>query len=879
MTRWARFRRLFGPEPEADVEAELSFHVEMRTRELVEQGIPPERARALALRRFGDYASSRGECVAISERRERHMARVEYLAELRQDVVYALRMLRRAPGFTAVALTTLALGIGANSAIFSVVQGVLLAPLPFREADRLYRVNTLYPDGTAYSLSAPDFMSVREQTRTFDQVEAFSDGVYTMVGAGEPREVRGASVSDGLLDLLGMPVALGRTLVPGDNRVGHDAVAVLDHGFWERQFGADPRVLGRTISIAGRPVEIVGVLAPPARLLEDTDVYAPLAYTPTFSAASANGRRSEFLTVIARAKPGVGGAQIQDDLRRIGADLQGRFHETNDALTFNAGSLRDVMLGDVRRPLLVLLGAVGFVLFVACANVANLLLARGSARQAELAVRSALGAGRIRLVRQLLTEAVVLGVAGATLGLAIAYAATRALVAMQPADLPRLDEVSVNGFVVSVTFAIAIVTSLAFGVLPALQFSGKRLPGALRQSTRGAAGGGGQRVRAVLVVAEMAVAVVLLVGAGLLIRSFVQLTRVDPGFRPDQALSFRVALQSARYREDAPTRLRVQEFEDRLRALPGVTGVATTSVLPLSGRGAMVGFAVDGAPPPPPNVNAEIAMASVTPDYFRAIGAAIRRGRPFTGEDHTEAPRVAIVNEAAVRRWFDGQDPIGRRVNTNGVLREVVGVSSDVLQRNPAEPVAPMVFVPFAQRTIRSVKLVVRTNADPVTMAAAIRREIGALDADVAIADVTPLTQLVARSMARPRFYTRLLSLFAVAALLLAAIGVFGVMSYAVAQRAREISIRLALGAVPRDVLRMFVGRALGLAAAGVVLGLIGALGLGRVIQGQLFGVTLLDPLTLGGVAVVLCASATLASFLPARRATRFDPATTLREG
>jgi predicted permease len=878
MARWSRFRRLFGPEAKADVDAELSFHVEMRARELIEHGVPPERARALALRRFGDYDSSREECVAISTRRERHMARTDYMTELRQDVGYALRMLRRAPGFTAVALTTLALGIGANSAIFSVVQGVLLAPLPFRAADRLYRVTTLYPDGTPYSLSPPDFMSVRERTRTFEQVEAFSGGVFTMLGAGEPREVRGTNVSDGLLGLLGLPVALGRTLLPGENQPGHDGVAVLDHGFWQRQFGGDRSVLGRTVTIAGAPVEIVGVLAPGARLIDDADIYTPLAYNDTFSAATAKGRRGEFLTVIGRAKPGMGLAQVDSDLRRIGTELQAAFRETNDTLTFNAFSLSDVMLGDVRTPLLVLLGAVGFVLLVACANVANLLLARASARQAELAVRSALGAGRVRLLRQLLTEAVVLGAAGAVAGLAIAYLATRALVAVQPADIPRLEEVGVNPAVVSFTFAIALATSLAFGVLPALQFSGKRLPSALRESTRGGASGGGAHMRSALVVAEMALAVVLLIGAGLLIRSFIQLTRVNPGFRSEQALSFRVTLQGEKYRQDEPTRIRVAEFEERLSALPGVSTVAATSVLPLSGRGAMLGFAVEGVPPPP-NVNPEIAVASATPDYFRAIGAALRRGRQFTDQDHTEAPRVAIINEAAGRRWFAGQDPLGRRVNINGVTREVVGIVADVLQRSPAQPAAPMLFVPFAQRTIRSVKIVVRATGDPAALARAIRTEIRALDPDLAIADITPLTELVVRSMARPRFYTSLLSLFAAVALVLAATGIFGVMSYAVAQRAREISIRMALGALPGDVLRMIVGRALGLSAAGVVVGLTAALALGRFIQGQLFGVTLLDPLTLGSVALVLGASAALASFLPARRATKFDPATALREG
>jgi predicted permease len=878
MARWSRFRRLFGPEPRADVDAELAFHLEMRTRELINEGVPPERARALALRRFGDYDSPRQECVAISERREHRMARIEYLTELRQDASYAWRMLRRTPGFTLVALTTLALGIGANSAIFSVVRAVLLAPLPYRDAPRLYRVTTLYPDGTAYPLSPPDFMSVREQTRALDQVEAFSGGVYTMLGAGEPREVRGTSVSDRLFDFLGLQLALGRGLLPGDNQPGHDGVAVLDYGFWQRQFGGDPQVLGRTVRIAGSPVEIVGVLARGTRMLDDADIYTPLRYNDTYSATTAKGRRGEYLTVIGHAKPGIALAEVDNDLRRIGRQLQAAFRATNDTLTFNATPLTEVVVGDVRTPLLLLLGAVGFVLLVACANVANLLLARASARQAELAVRSALGAGRVRLLRQLLTEAVVLGTAGGILGLAIAFAATRALLAAQPANIPRLEDVTVNSAVVIFTFAIAIATSLGFGILPAFQFTGAGMRSALRETTRAATSMGGQRMRSALVVVEIALAVVLLVGAGLLIRSFVELTRVDPGFRAEQALSFRVVLQGDRYKEDQPTRIRVAEFEERLRNLPGVTLVGATSVLPFSGRGAMVGFAVEGAPPPPPNVNAEIALASTTPDYLRAIGATLRQGRQFTAADGTGAPLVAVVNEAAVRRWFAGENPIGRRLNTNGVSREVVGVVADVVQRSAAEPVAPMVFVPFAQRTIRSVKMVVRANSDLSGLTPAIRAEIRALDPDLAIADITPMAQLVTRSLRGARFYTSLLAVFAAVGLALATIGVFGVMSYAVTQRRREISIRLALGALPGDVLRMIVSRALLLSAIGVAVGLAAAVALGRFIQGQLFGVTLIDPVTFSAVPLVLAASAGLASFVPARRATKLDPANALRE-
>ena len=807
------------------------------------------------------------------------MARTEYLTDLRLDVAYALRMLRRAPGFTLTALITLALGIGANSAIFSVVNGVLLAPLPYRDATRLYRVTTLYPDGTPYPLSPPDFMSVREQTRMLEQVEAFSDGVYTMLDVGEPREVRGTSVSDRLFDLLGLQIAFGRGLLPGDNQPGHDGVAVLDYGFWQRQFGGDQRVLGRRIRIAGTPVEIVGVLARGARVLDDADLYTPLLYGDTFSAATAKGRRGEFLTVIGRATPGASFAEVDGDLRRIGGQLQSAFRETNDTLTFNARPLADVIVGDVRTPLLLLLGAVGFVLLVACANVANLLLARASARQAEIAVRSALGAGRLRLLRQLLTESVVLGTGGAILGLAIAFWATRVLVAAQPADIPRVENIAINGSVLIFTFAIAIATSLAFGILPALQFSGLRMQSALRESTRGGTSAGGQRMRSVLVVAEIALSVVLLIGAGLLIRSFVQMTRVNPGFKAEQALSFRVVLQSDKYKEDEAARLRVAEFEQRVLQLPRVTTVGATSLLPLSGRGAMVGFEVEGAPPPPSNVNAEIALASTTPDYLRAIGATLRQGRHFTDQDKTGAPRVAIVNEAAVRRWFAGQNPIGRRVITNGVAREVVGVVADVLQRSAAEPVAPTVYVPFAQRTTRSIKMVVRTSGDTSTLATAIRTEIRALDPELAIADITPMTQLILRSLRRPRFYTSLLAVFAGVGLALATIGVFGVMSYTVAQRAREISIRVALGALPRDVLRMIVGRALGLSAIGLILGLAAAIALGRFIQGQLFGVALVDPVTFGGVPLVLGVSAGVACFIPARRATRLDPASALRDG
>ena len=720
MNRWKRFRRLFGPQPAEDVDVELSFHIDMRIRELVARGESPDRARELAFRRFGDYESSRRQCVVSSERRGRTIMRREYMRELRQDIEYALRMLRRTKGFTAVAVATLALGIGANSAIFSVVHGVLLRSLPFRHAEQLYRIRMLYPDGTAYSaLSSPDFMSVREQNRVFEGLEAYSTGTMTVLGAGEPREVRGARVSDGLFQLLGLHFVQGRGFLREEHQPKRGSVAVLDHGFWLRMFGGDPGVLGRSISASGSSYTIVGVLAPGARLTAEVAFYVPLEYDEAFSSATATARRSEYLAVIGRARAGTDAGQIDADLRQIGSLLQRSFPETNGGLTFNAIGLRQLVVGDVQTPLLMLMGAVGFVLLVACANVANLLLARSAARQEELAVRAALGAGRGRLLRQLLTESAVLGLSGGAIGLAVAYWGTRALVAARPADIPRLDQIDISGPVVLFTLGTSLATSVLFGVVPALLATGGRLTRALQEGGRSGTGGAGHRVRAALVVVEMALAVVLLTGAGLLIRSFIQLTRVEAGFRTEEGMTFRLSFDEYQRRQQILER--VMQLEERVRVLPGVRSVAGTTVLPLSGLGSIWNFTVEGAPPPPPDVNQEIAIASITPDYFRAIGMPLRRGRSFTNGDRNEAPAVAIINEAAVRRWFPNQDPLGRRVVVGNSTREIVGVVADVLQRDPGQPAQPQLFAPYAQVATRSVWFVVRTTGDPLALASAIR--------------------------------------------------------------------------------------------------------------------------------------------------------------
>jgi predicted permease len=809
------------------------------------------------------------------------MRRTQYWREFLQDLGYAFRMYRRNPGFTTVAILTLALGIGANSAIFSVVHGVLLESLPYANADRLYRVRTLYPDGTPYPLSAPDFASLRQDARALDRLEAYSLASFAMVGMGEPKEVAAMRVSDGLFDLLGLRISEGHGFSIEQHQPGRGSFVILDHGFWVRQFGADRSAIGRTLTLGGRAYEIAGVLAPGAQPPSAVDLYVPIEYDATYQPTAQPARRNESLAVLGRARPGMDAASVESDLSRMGQSMQTAFPNTNAGLSFTGISLRDLMLGDVQKPLVMLMVAVGFVLLVACANVASLLLARASARRQEMAVRAALGAGQSRLLRQLVTESVVLALSGATAGLLLAFAGTRALVAARPADIPRLDLIGVDGTVVLFTFGVAVVTGLLFGLFPAIQATGRSLTASMRDGGRGVgAGRSGHRVRAALVIAEMALAVMLLMGAGLLIRSFVELTRVPRGFESDRGVTFNVLLQGPSYQNAAQIRNRVRELEARLKSLPGVAAAAASTVLPLTNRGAMLDFAVVDAPPPPPNVNAEIAVGSVTPDYFTAVGAPLRLGRALTEQDTADTAPVAVINETGVKRWFDGKDPTGRFVVAGGVRQQIVGVVGDIRHtRDLSQPPTPQLYGPYAQRPARSPRFVIRMAREGELQESTVRAALHEIDRDIAITAFVPFSKIVADSVARPRFYTSLLTLFAAAALVLAATGIFGVMSYAVAQRSREISIRMALGARRSQVVGAVVGRAALLAGAGIVLGVGGTLVLARTIQSLLFGVTVLDPLTIAGVSVVLALSAILASLLPARRAAWIDPGKVLREG
>ncbi|MGH7554697.1 MAG: ADOP family duplicated permease [Longimicrobiales bacterium] len=872
--------RFFGADPERDVEDEIAFHLEMRTRQRISAGDEPDSARRRALERFGEVEAARLACVEIDKRRRRRMNRADYWSGLKQDVAYAVRSLGKSRGFTAIALITLSLAIGANSAIFSVVNGVLLESLPYWSPDRLVTVETLYANGKTYSVSAPDFASVVEENRVFSGVAAWSGRTMPMTGRGEPREAEIVSVSRDFFDVLGTRTIVGRGFTDDEHVPGAGFVVMLTEGFARRVLGGVREALNQTVTLGGTPFTVVGVLPAGTEMPETADLYLPLPYDSSYSGLTSASRRSEFLTVIGRARDGVTLAMVEQDVRRLGGELKRRFESTNRDVTFTSFALTEKLLGDMRVPLFILLGAVGLVLLVGCANVANLLLARATAREGELAVRVALGAGRGRLVRQLITESIVLASGAAVLGLLLAWWGTRALVAAQPADVPRLASIGIDATVVMYTATLAVATGLLFGTLPALQATGTRVMHALRESGRGVPGGiRGQRIRAALVVSEIALAVVLLVGAGLLVRSFLAMTRVDTGFNVENAVAFRVSPWGPGYGGLEGRERFYARLEERLRALPGVTDVGAAQGLPMTGVASMLGpFSVEGQEVPA-GMLPEIRVITVTPGYFAALGTPLLTGRNLDARDGSDAPLAVLINRTAVDRWFPDGVAVGKRIVLGDTPREVVGVVGDVLQRKPGIPIEPEMYLPHAQDRVRTMNVVVRGRMDADALARRVREEVQAFDAQIPIERVDPLSTVFADAVARPRLYTTLLTLFAGVALTLAVVGIFGVMSYMVAQRGREIGVRMALGADAGRVVGMMVGGAMKIAAAGIILGIAGALAVGRVLRSQLFGVGVADPITLLGVLALLCASALLASFLPAWRAARIPPGAALREG
>jgi len=802
------------------------------------------------------------------------------------DLRFALRKLARSPGFTFVALLTLALGIGANSAIFSVVHGVLFRPLPFADPERLVRVNTSVNGNAPFNaVSSPNYLDIAALSDVFAGVAAVSGGTITLTGRGDPTDLAAGSVSANLFDVLGVRPQIGRGFTAAENDPGNTRVVVLSNGTWQQHFGGDASILNSTVLLGSNAYTVIGVMPAGFDYPGDTEAWIPLEYTEAFRAETS--RHGFYLSLVGRlhndASLERGQAAVDALAHRIG---QAREAGGPDyTLGLHAMPLHQAVIGDVRTPLLVLLAAVGFVLLIACVNVANLLLARASTREGEMAVRTALGAGRTRIVRQLVTESVVLGVLGGVLGLVLALWGSAALVRMQPTDLPRIDEVSVDGTVVAFTLAISLVAAMLFGLLPALQTARTAPYDALREAGRSQIGARrGQRIRRSLVVAEIALAVLLLAGAGLLIRSFATLMQVDPGFRSAHVVAMPLRLPGTPYPDDERRSLLFDQYLGRVRTLPGVESAAAVSILPLSSGTQRTGFEIAGAGEADADQTLDVRV--ITPGYLRTMNISLRAGRDIAPSDRAGTQPVALINEAAARRYFRDTDPIGQNItmtwrrpaHPDGVAGTIVGVVADVKLRELGEAPLPTVYFAHAQVALPVMNVVLRApGTNPLLIVPRLREELNALDPNLPLDNVRAVDDLLADSVAQPRFYMTLLLLFAGVAVMLAAVGIFGVMSFAVAQRRREIGIRMALGAPHASVLRLVLRDGMIVTAAGIGIGITAALALTRVMESLLYGVPATDAVALAGASVILAGTALVASCLPARRAASMDPLLALR--
>ena len=805
---------------------------------------------------------------------------------LLHDLRYAGRALLRSPGFTAVAVLTLALGIGANTAIFSVVNSVLLKPLPLPEPDRLVRVYEL-DEGRPWTLSPPNFTDLRRESSVFEEMAAYTGTAAALTGAGDAKRVAGTVATGGFFRVLGAAPLLGRTFSTGDAVAGHDRVVVLSHGLWQREFAAAPGIVGETVRLDGRDFTVIGVMPRGFAYPAGSELWAPLVFSEEDLATQ---RGAHYLNAIARLAPGVTVDEASAQLAAIAGVLERRYANTNTGTSASAVGLRDALVGDARPALLILLGAVGFVLLIACANVANLLLARTAGRNRELAVRSALGAGRGRLVRHVLAESLLLAAAGGVAGLLLARLGLKLLLMLPVDNLPRIEEAALDTAVLGFTFAVSMLTGVLFGLLPALKAgSTPDITGALKAGGAAVTGDrAGGRTRGALVIAEMALAVLLLTGAGLLLKSFFELQRVDPGFNPRGVLTFDLALPNARYPEPQQARAFFAELERRIEGLAGVESVAGVFGLPLTGFNYTMSVEQQDGGPAYENPGEEryTQVRIITPGYFRTMEIDLVAGRAFAESDRAGTRPVAIINESAAELLWPGGDPLGHtfEVGTTFGLGgprvggTVVGVVADIRHDGPGEETGPEIFAAHRQFPVDFMSMTVRTSVPPESLVGPIREQVRIMDSELPLDEVRTMEQRVADSVAQPRFYMLLLSVFAAAALFLAAIGIYGVIAYAVRSRVNEIGIRRALGAGAADVLRMVVGSAMTLACGGLAVGLLAAVALTRVLSGLLYGISPTDPLTFLGAALLLASVALLASFIPARRASRVDPAVALRE-
>ena len=808
-----------------------------------------------------------------------------------QDIRYGMRMLVKKPPFTAVAVIALALGIGANTAIFGVVNAVLLRPLSFKDPERIAVIQGVKEGNSWTTISYDDFVDFRDRQQSFEQLAAFSaPWTFNLLGAGEPMQVQGQYASANLLSMLGVAPARGRDFLPAEDRPGsQERVVILSHGFWQRQFGANPDLIGRTINLNDQSFTVIGITPPGFKVTDESELWVPLALNPINS----RGRLVRYLSVAGRLQPGVTLAGAQAEMSIIARQLEQQYPDMNKGFGVHLIPLHEQIVGKVRPALLVLLGAVGFVLLIACANVANLTLARAVMRRKEIAIRAALGAGRVQLIRQLLTESVLLALLGGFVGLLLATWGVDLLLALGPENIPRREEIGLDAGVLVFTLAVSLLTGLIFGLVPAWQASKADLNVTLKEGGQlQGTSAKHQRLRNALVIAEIALALVLLTGSGLLIKSFARLLDVNPGFDTSNVLALQVTLPSSKYSQEQKRAAFYQQLEERLKALPGVQAVGAVSRLPLfagditSGRSNITSRLVIEGRPAAAGDLPEVDYRVASPSYFQAMNIPLVRGRLFNWQDEPQdragLPLVAIINEAMARRFWPGEDPIGKRIKWSGDLDQnpwwtIVGVVGNVRHFSLDMEPRPEVYRPYLVNPLTGPIIVVRAASNPENLIALVRNEVRALDGDVPISNISTMPQLVSRSVAPRRFSMLLLTIFSAVALLLAAVGIYGVMAYSVTQRTHEIGIRLALGAQTADVLKLVVGQGMALALMGVGIGVVGAFALTHLMSSLLYGVSTTDPLTFVVVSVLLTSVALLASYIPARKATKVDPMVALR--
>ena len=857
---------------ERDLSDELSAHIDLLAAAKMKDGMSPSDARRAALVDLGGVEQVKEEVRA---------ARTGFAFEtLLMDIRYGMRALLKSPGFTVTAVIALALGIGANTAIFSVINGVLLRSLAYANPDGLVMLWERSATRTADRnvVSPANFLDWQKQSGSFEHMAAVADSRVNLTGGGgAPEEIKAQFVSQPFFPALGVQPIIGRFFLPEEDRVGNELVVILSHQLWQTRFGGDPAIVGKEATVSGRQRTIVGVMPSGFHFLDNqVKAWMPIALDPAINYREVSGR---YLRAVARLKPGVSPQQAQGEMSGIAKQLEQALPKFNTGWDVNVLPIHEQVVGDIRPILIVLLAAVTFVLLIACANVANLLLARAAARQKELALRAALGAGRKRLVRQMLTESVLLALLGGVLGVLLAYWGIQLLIAFGPDNIPRLNEITVDLGVLAFTFAVSLLTGLLFGLVPALQASRPDLNDALKEGTRGSTGGRSGTLRNTFVVAEVSLALVLLIGAGLMIRSFMRLQSVETGFQPENVLTMRAQLPKKKYPEPHQIVDFFRQAQERIAGLPGVQAVGAISYLPLTGLASRDGFKIVGQPPPAPGQEPGVEVRVVTPTYFQAMGIPLLKGRLLNERDVKET-RVLLINETLAKRYFPNTDPIGKQIEISwdgSGPDEIVGVVGDIREGSLNKEPEPTIYWSHPREPYSGMALVVRTSGNAAHVATAVQKEIRAVDPEQPVADVRTMEQVVARSIARPRFNTLLLSIFAGVALVLASVGLYGVMNYSATQRIHEVGIRMALGATRADIMRLVVGNGMVLTLIGIGIGVAASVGLTRLMQSFLFGIGTTDALTFIGVSLLLVAVALIANYIPARRATRVNPVIALR--